>query len=349
MGRTAGQRRGKAKQEGSILNEKDRRFSFCAAMTLFLAACGGKASSSSSQPLPVPPEVFSSSEAMMRETVQLQPYSFDLPGPEEDPEADPLVGAVMAGLLICGVVLLLIRLLWRLRALRVGGSQRRRSPRHAVIRSRPRLLTLLRRAFSALRQRLRLAFVQFCRRNTPRRRLYRYRAPWASARRGARPGRNPLRLPAADRPSDLCAGPRFACRAGTPGGAAGTRLLRRRADARPFGENGARPAPPHLSCAAAPAAARCAHPFPNQTAPPRRMELPLTPSAPGAKRRRPSGFLKLEAGYSAAPFRARCPASGAVLCFPAKSAGVDRLFIFTPCLLHKKQLILEKNGIKSVN
>jgi len=167
MGRTAGQRRGKAKQEGSILNEKDRRFSFCAAMTLFLAACGGKASSSSSQPLPVPPEAFSSSEAMMRETVQLQPYSFDLPGPEEDPEADPLVGAVMAGLLICGVVLLLIRLLWRLRALRVGGSQRRRSPRHAVIRSRPRLLTLLRRAFSALRQRLRLAFVQFCRRNTP--------------------------------------------------------------------------------------------------------------------------------------------------------------------------------------
>ena len=80
-------------------------------MTLFLAACGGKASSSSSQPLPVPPEVFSSSEAMMRETVQLHPYSFDLPGPEEDPEADPLVGAVMAGLLICGVVLLLIRLL----------------------------------------------------------------------------------------------------------------------------------------------------------------------------------------------------------------------------------------------
>lgn len=136
-------------------------------MTLFLAACGGKASSSSSQPLPVPPEAFSSSEAMMRETVQLQPYSFDLPGPEEDPEADPLVGAVMAGLLICGVVLLLIRLLWRLRALRVGGSQRRRSPRHAVIRSSPRLLTLLRRAFSALRQRLRLAFVQFCRRNTP--------------------------------------------------------------------------------------------------------------------------------------------------------------------------------------
>ena len=44
-------------------------------MTLFLAACGGKASSSSSQPLPVPPEVFSSSEAMMRETVQL-PNSF---------------------------------------------------------------------------------------------------------------------------------------------------------------------------------------------------------------------------------------------------------------------------------
>lgn len=117
--------------------------------------------------LTVPPEAFSSSEAMMRETVQLQPYSFDLPGPEEDPEADPLVGAVMAGLLICGVVLLLIRLLWRLRALRVGGSQRRRSLRHAVIRSSPRLLTLLRRAFSALRQRLRLAFVQFCRRNTP--------------------------------------------------------------------------------------------------------------------------------------------------------------------------------------
>ena len=97
----------------------------------------------------------------------LEPYTFELPEPEEETEADPLVGAVMAGLLICGVVLLLIRLLWRLRALRVGGSQRRGSSRQAVTRSRPRLLTLLRRAFSALRHRIRLAFVQFCRRNTP--------------------------------------------------------------------------------------------------------------------------------------------------------------------------------------